>query len=214
MIRKYTLKVGEIYTFSVGQTDNYLILRDASHTLTLESDSFKGVELTRSDTVIITDYREMQLRFINQSAEPIYFEFQLSQVDIRIKEQRMSVAGGIVVDEIINPVVVSEIQQPVNVDVINVPTVEVKPSKSIKGFTRNVTGQNFFYLSEANNSNPRKSIMIQPDVDIYVSNDRFVFQNGIKVTAGGTMVLDTSATIYGCGVEIGGGKVRVLEEFY
>ncbi|MDD9178426.1 MULTISPECIES: hypothetical protein [Aliivibrio] len=115
MKRKYTLGVGESYTFTVGQTDNYLILRDASHSLILESDSFKDVELTRSDTVIITDYRNMELRFLNTSTESIYFEFQLSEVDIRIKEQRMSVEGGITIDEIIQPVVVSEIQKPVSI---------------------------------------------------------------------------------------------------
>jgi hypothetical protein len=210
MIRKYTLKVGETYTFSVGQTDNYLILRDASHSLVLESDSFKGVELTRSDTVIITDYQEMQLRFINQSAEPIYFEFQLSQVDIRIKEQRMSVAGGVVVDEIVNPVVVSEIQQPVNI--ANFPE-ETKASKSMNSRAYNISGTTWVAIAQPIKN--RKSILIQPNIDILVGSKPDVSINGLKVLAGGTMELETAASIYACGVESGKtGEIRTLEEYF
>lgn len=213
MKRKYTLKVGESYTFTVGQTDNYLILRDASHSITLESDEFKDVELTRSDTVIITDYRNMELRFLNNGAEPIYFEFQLSEVDIRIKEQRMSVAGGIVVDEIIKPVVVSEIQQPVSID--NFPKSQIvtcsgKSAASNKYAIEGTTARIISYKSAS-----IKSILIQPEIDVFIGADSDALGRGLSVKAGSTMVIESGADIYACGAVSGVyGSIRTFTEYF
>lgn len=116
MRRKFEIKAGEKYPFVIGQSDNYLIMRNLTDNIMLESDSFKNVELSRSDTVVISDYQNIELRLFNTSNSVIVGEIQLSEVDIRIKEQRMGIEGGVVIDEIITPVVVSEVQKPIVVE--------------------------------------------------------------------------------------------------
>ncbi len=115
MARILRLKDGEKYPFVVGQKDMFLIVRELSHQVYLESDDFSNVELRRSDTVDISKYRNEELRIRNNSGTDVYGELQLSEVDIRIKEQKQNGGGDVVVDEILTPVVVSSIQTPVKV---------------------------------------------------------------------------------------------------
>lgn len=121
MRRKFEIKAGEKYPFVIGQSDNYLIMRNLTDNIMLESDSFKNVELSRSDTVVISDYQNVELRLFNTSNAVIVGEIQLSEVDIRIKEQRMGIEGGVIIDEIITPVTVSEVQKPVVVERVRYP---------------------------------------------------------------------------------------------
>ncbi|MGR5243072.1 hypothetical protein ACPV36_19525 [Photobacterium damselae] len=130
MRRKFILQPKEKYTFVVDMEDNYFILRNSTANIFLESDVFRGVELTRSDTVIITDYQRMELRLVNESDEVISGEFQLSEVDIRIKEQRMSIEDTVTIDKILDPVSVSEIMEPVTVSEIKKPVAIVPPLAS------------------------------------------------------------------------------------
>ncbi|EIA0806126.1 hypothetical protein M2H12_14930 [Vibrio vulnificus] len=132
MRREFTINPSGEYEFVVGSSDNFLIMRNLTSDILLESDSFKNVVLSRSDTVDISKYQDMTLRLINQSARPISGEIQLSEVDIRIKEQRMSVDGGLVIDEIASPVVISEVQSPLQVAGITNPImIEQRRLKSV-----------------------------------------------------------------------------------
>ncbi|YCO02112.1 hypothetical protein ACB087_04145 [Vibrio sp. VNB-15] len=113
MRRQFSIEPKKEYTFVVGQSDNYLIMRDLSANITLESDAFKHMVLSRSDTVVITEYQNVELRLVNYSDQTVNGEIQLSELDIRIREQKMGVDGSVIVDEILRPITVSEIQQPV-----------------------------------------------------------------------------------------------------
>ena len=93
----------------------FLIMRELSHSVYLESDDFSNVELRRSDTIDISKYKNEELRIVNNSGTEIYGELQLSEVDIRIKEQKENGGGDVVVDEILTPIVISSIQTPVRV---------------------------------------------------------------------------------------------------
>ena len=115
MARILRLKPNEKYLFVVGQKDMFLIMRELSHSVYLESDDFSNVELRRSDTIDISKYRNEELRIVNKSGVDVYGELQLSEVDIRIKEQKENGGGDLVVDEILTPVVISSIQTPVKV---------------------------------------------------------------------------------------------------
>ncbi len=115
MARILRLKDGEKYRFVVGQKDIFLIMRELSHSVYLESDDFSNVELRRSDTIDISKYKNEELRILNKSGTDIYGELQLSEVDIRIKEQKEGGGGDVVVDEILTPVIISSIQTPVKV---------------------------------------------------------------------------------------------------
>lgn len=115
MRRKFTLQPNEKYPFVVGSSDNFLIMRDLTGDVLLESDAFKNVLLSRSDTVVISTYQDIELRLVNSSSKPITGEIQLSEVDIRIKEQRMSLEGGVTVEAIREPVQVSEVFAPVSI---------------------------------------------------------------------------------------------------
>jgi hypothetical protein len=183
MRRKFEIKAGEKYPFVIGQSDNYLIMRNLTDNIMLESDSFKNVELSRSDTVVISDYQNIELRLFNTSNSVIVGEIQLSEVDIRIKEQRMGIEGGVVIDEIITPVVVSEIQKPVVVESVRNPVsiitdATIKVQEQHERYSSNWTT---FSQGTARMYGPFVYLMIQAAVD-NLDNISFC---GIEIPPGG-----------------------------
>ncbi|WP_418113832.1 hypothetical protein RJD40_01635 [Vibrio scophthalmi] len=146
MRRRFTLQPNEKYPFVVGSSDNYLIMRNLTADIYLESDAFKDVVLSRSDTVVVTDYQDIELRLVNTTGQPITGEIQLSEVDIRIKEQRMSVDGGIVIDEIATPVTVSEVQAPVSITASEAIKVSITNNRHVRNWTT-FTGSGSMYGS-------------------------------------------------------------------
>ncbi|HFQ5248427.1 TPA: hypothetical protein ACGVAQ_003032 [Vibrio vulnificus] len=116
MRRKITIKQNDAYAFDIGKNSLILIIRDTTENIMLEGDSISGVELSRSDIVTVTEYREQRVFLRNHNAQAVTVEFQLSDVPISIREQRMSINGGIVVDEIATPVEVSKVTAPISIE--------------------------------------------------------------------------------------------------
>lgn len=134
MRRPFILEPKKEYEFYVGQTDNYLIMRNLTHDIVLHSDTFENdLTLSRSDTVDVSTLERVKMKFVNTTDVVISGEFQLSPVEIRIKEQQMNIDGAVVVSEISEPVNVSSISDPVTVKEVQLPVVvgSVKETVSV-----------------------------------------------------------------------------------
>lgn len=115
MRRRITLEPSEEYAFDISRNALVLVLREATQNVVFKGDSLTPIELSRSDILDIQLFRNKRMFLANEGSTPITVEFQLSDTPISIREQRMSVEGGVVIDEIAKPVTVSEIQTPVSV---------------------------------------------------------------------------------------------------
>lgn len=122
MRRPFSLEPNKEYEFIVGQNDRYLIMRNLTSDIVLRSDTFESdLTLSRSDTVTVETLERVKMKFVNTSDVVISGEFQLSPVEIRIKEQQMNIDGAVVVSEIAEPVTVNEIGSPVTVKEVQLP---------------------------------------------------------------------------------------------
>lgn len=115
MRRTITLKPNENYSFDIGRMSLILIIRDATRNVIFYGDSISEIELSRSDIVAVVKYQQQRVFLRNDNDVDITVEFQLSDVQISIREQRMALEGGVVVEEITTPIQVSEIQAPVKI---------------------------------------------------------------------------------------------------
>lgn len=246
MRRTITLKPNENYSFDIGRMSLILIIRDATRNVIFYGDSISEIELSRSDIVAVVKYQQQRVFLRNDNDVDITVEFQLSDVQISIREQRMALDGGVVVEEITTPIQVSEIQAPVKVSgvvpvsidkavpvllesvaVSNFPDVQrviienssesgdveyVKLMASSRLICREVAVSDTVFSITAQQNLKRKSITIQPDVDIWVGNDDSVKLNGIKVVSGGSITLETTSLIITHGSK--SGKLRIMEEVY
>ncbi|MCG9779490.1 hypothetical protein [Photobacterium damselae] len=128
MRRPFSLEPNKEYEFIVGQNDRYLIMRNLTSDIVLRSDTFESdLTLSRSDTVTVETLERVKMKFVNTSDVVISGEFQLSPVEIRIKEQQMNIDGAVVVSEIAEPVTVNEISSPVTVKEVQLPVAITGP---------------------------------------------------------------------------------------
>ena len=122
MRRPFIIEPSKEYEFIVGQLDKFLIMRNLTSNIILRSDTFDSdLTLSRSDTVDVSMLERVKMKFVNETDVVIAGEFQLSPLDIRIKEQKMNVDGSVVVSEISEPVEINSIAKPVTVKEILLP---------------------------------------------------------------------------------------------
>lgn len=113
---------GNATKFNAGQSGKYLILRQASQSVILKGDNLRPVELERGDVVDVSDFDELEI--YNHNSTSVHIEFQVSDVEVRIRTSQTSINGALNINEIQSPVVISRIQEPMDVQV-NIPEVEV-----------------------------------------------------------------------------------------
>lgn len=113
---------GNATKFNAGQSGKYLILRQASQSVILKGDNLRPVELERGDVVDVSDFDELEI--YNHNSTSVHIEFQVSDVEVRIRTSQTSINGALNINEIQSPVVISRIQEPIDVQV-NIPEVEV-----------------------------------------------------------------------------------------
>lgn len=109
------IQSGHSITFNAGQAGKYLILREASQSVILKGNDLRPVELERGDVVDVSQYDELALH--NHNATSVHIEFQVADVEVRIKNSSTSINGALNIDEIESPVVISRIQEPIDVQV-------------------------------------------------------------------------------------------------
>ncbi|MGL4379655.1 MAG: hypothetical protein ACRCTB_00850 [Vibrio sp.] len=145
MRRTITLAAGSEYAFDIGRNALILVIRNATANVVFRGDSLTPIELSRSDIVHVNDFRNKRMFFSNETDKSITVEFQLSDVPISIREQRVNVDNAITVGSIVDPVEVTEILAPVSISgvvpvsldggvaVSNFP--EVQPVSIVGGFS-------------------------------------------------------------------------------
>ncbi|HAS6353729.1 TPA: hypothetical protein I7234_16080 [Vibrio vulnificus] len=112
----HTLSAGESIHFNAGQAGKYLIIREASHTLILRGDVLRPTEIGRGDTVDITRFDELEL--FNHQAESVTVEYQVADIPIITKSQKIDINNSIAISEILTPILVRKVQEPIKVSAV------------------------------------------------------------------------------------------------
>ncbi len=119
---------GHSTTFNAGQSGKYLIIREASQSIILKGDALRPVELERGDTVDVSRFDELEI--YNHNTTSVHVEFQVSDVEVRIRTASTAINGALNINEVQTPIVVSRIQEPLDVQVhipdvaVNIPDVK------------------------------------------------------------------------------------------
>lgn len=108
--------------FNAGQSGKYLILRQASQSIILKGDNLRPVELERGDVVDVSRFDELEIH--NHNSTSVHVEFQVSDVEVRIRTSSTAINGALNINEIQSPIEISRIQEPIDVQV-SIPEVEV-----------------------------------------------------------------------------------------
>ncbi|WP_434567736.1 hypothetical protein QFW85_27385 [Vibrio chagasii] len=119
MKQTHTLEPNQTLTFNAGQSGQYLILRDATHSLLLQGDKMRPVEIFEGDTVNVTAFDKLELH--NHQSVAVSFEYQVSDLLIMTKAQKISVNNALLISEIEKPVHVRKVQDPVQVSEVQAP---------------------------------------------------------------------------------------------
>ncbi|CDT56343.1 conserved hypothetical protein [Vibrio coralliirubri] len=119
MKQTHTLETNQTLTFNAGQSGRYLILRDTTHSLLLQGDKMRPVEIFGGDTVDVTAFDKLELH--NHQAVAVTFEYQVSDLLIMTKAQKISVNNALLISEIEKPVQVRKVQEPVTVSEVGTP---------------------------------------------------------------------------------------------
>ncbi len=124
-IVKETLKAGESIRAAGAK---YLLVRDATNSLTLRVDTLEPVEVKKND-VVLTEGCTM-LELCNHHASAVTIQYQITDLAINTQSDAVAVSGAVTVDEINKPIVVSGIQSTVGVrfdgamEVSNFPAIQ------------------------------------------------------------------------------------------
>ncbi|MEZ8719398.1 hypothetical protein AB6D81_26010 [Vibrio splendidus] len=111
-----TLSPGESIQFNAGQAGKYLIIREASHSLILRGDVLRPTEIGRGDTVDITRFDELEL--FNHQTGSVTVEYQVADIPIITKAQKIDINNSVAISEILTPITVNKIQEPLKVSAV------------------------------------------------------------------------------------------------
>ncbi len=219
----HTLSAGESIHFNAGQAGKYLIIREASHTLILRGDVLRPTEIGRGDTVDITRFDELEL--FNHQAESVTVEYQVADIPIITKSQKIDINNSIAISEILTPILVRKVQEPIKVSAvqepINVSAVQAEVKTRIQNDTLTVeTLADLYTLQKVDTGlldltgeeqslagkEERKAIFIQA----FKENAHPILVQGfIEILAGGHVLIKSNNAVRLEGVA--GDKVRIGE---
>ncbi|MEZ8744161.1 hypothetical protein MID13_01525 [Vibrio gigantis] len=213
MIQLHTLSSGDSIKFNAGQAGKYLIMREASNTVMLRGDALRPVEIERGDTVDITRFDELEL--FNHKADAVTIEYQVADVPIITKAQKIDINNSVAISEILTPITVDEVQAPIKVgevqaevktrilnDVLTVEKLaELYTLQKLDEGTLSMTGDEQSIAGK----DERKGLFIQT----HATNANSVLVQGfIEVVAGGHVLIQSNKAITleggeGDGVRVG-----------
>ncbi|HAS6020160.1 TPA: hypothetical protein I7136_13570 [Vibrio vulnificus] len=219
----HTLSAGESIHFNAGQAGKYLIIREASHTLILRGDVLRPTEIGRGDTVDITRFDELEL--FNHQAESVTVEYQVADIPIITKSQKIDINNSIAISEILTPILVRKVQEPIKVSAVQEPikvsAVQAEVKTRIQNDTLTVeTLADLYTLQKVDTGlldltgeeqilagkEERKAIFIQA----FKENAHPILVQGfIEILAGGHVLIKSNNTVRLEGVA--GDKVRIGE---
>lgn len=116
------IKPSHSLAFNAGQSGKFLILRQASQSVLLKGDALRPVELERGDVVDISQFDELEI--YNHNSTSVHVEFQVSDIEVRIRTASTAIDGGLDIHGIQSPVTIDRIQEPLDIQV-HIPEIEV-----------------------------------------------------------------------------------------
>ncbi|TKF04935.1 hypothetical protein [Vibrio kanaloae] len=200
MKQLHTLNTGEAIKFNAGQAGKYLIMREASNTVMLRGDALRPVEIERGDTVDITRFDELEL--FNHKADAVTIEYQIADVPIITKAQKIDISNSVAISEILTPITVDKVLSPIKVGEVQ---TEVKTriqndvlrvEKLADLYTLQKVGSGLLDLTSdeqiIDGKAGRKGIFIQASTD---NASPVLVQGLIDLTAGGHTLIQTDAIV-------------------
>ncbi|MFZ3408686.1 hypothetical protein [Vibrio chagasii] len=119
MKQTHTLKPDHTLTFNAGQSGKFLILRETTHSLILQGDTLRPVEVFGGDTVDVSALDKLELH--NHQPVDVTFEYQVSDLRIMTKAQKINVSNAMLVSEIEKPIHVRKVIDPIKISDIVTP---------------------------------------------------------------------------------------------
>ncbi|PMM76258.1 hypothetical protein BCT47_16660 [Vibrio splendidus] len=205
MKQLHTISAGESIQFNAGQAGKYLIIREASNSLMLRGDALRPTEIGRGDTVDITRFDELEL--VNHQTESVTVEYQVADIPIITKSQKIDINNSVAISEILTPITVSAVQAEVKTRIQN-DTLTVEKLADLYTLQKVDTGYLDLTGDEQSiaGNEERKGLFIQASQD----NDRSVLVQGfIEVVAGGHVLIKSNKAVMLEG--LAGDKVRLGE---
>ncbi|MEZ9069761.1 MULTISPECIES: hypothetical protein [Vibrio] len=201
-----TLSPGESIQFNAGQAGKYLIIREASHSLMLRGDALRPTEIGRGDTVDITRFDELEL--FNHQAEPVTVEYQVADIPISTKSQKIDINNSVAISEILTPITVSKVQAEVKTRIQN-DTLTVEKLADLYTLQKIGTGELDLTGDEQRiaGKEERKGLFIQASKD---NAHPVLVQGFIDVVAGGHVLIKSNKAVM---LEGGAGDTVRLGEF-
>ncbi|MEZ9696989.1 hypothetical protein AB4300_23855 [Vibrio lentus] len=196
MKQLHTLNTGEAIKFNAGQAGKYLIMREASNTVMLRGDALRPVEIERGDTVDITRFDELEL--FNHKADAVTIEYQIADVPIITKAQKIDISNSVAISEILTPITVDKVLSPIKVGEVQtevktrIQNDVLKVEKLADLYTLQKVGSGLLDLTSdeqiIDGKAGRKGLFIQASTD---NASPVLVQGLIDLTAGGHTLIQT-----------------------
>ncbi|MGF1882068.1 hypothetical protein [Vibrio splendidus] len=200
MKQLHTLNSGEAIKFNAGQAGKYLIMREASNTVMLRGDALRPVEIERGDTVDITRFDELEL--FNHKADAVTIEYQIADVPIITKAQKIDISNSVAISEILTPITVDKVLSPIKVGEVQtevktrIQNDVLKVEKLADLYTLQKVGSGLLDLTSdeqiIDGKAGRKGLFIQASTD---NTSPVLVQGLIDLTAGGHTLIQTDAIV-------------------
>ena len=200
MKQLHTLNTGEAIKFNAGQAGKYLIMREASNTVMLRGDLLRPVEIERGDTVDITRFDELEL--FNHKADAVTIEYQIADVPIITKAQKIDISNSVAISEILTPITVDKVLSPITVGEVQtevktrIQNDVLKVEKLADLYTLQKVGSGLLDLTSdeqiIDGKAGRKGLFIQASTD---NASPVLVQGLIDLTAGGHTLIQTDAIV-------------------
>ncbi|MFA0408092.1 hypothetical protein AB4505_07880 [Vibrio splendidus] len=200
MKQLHTLNTGEAIKFNAGQAGKYLIMREASNTVMLRGDALRPVEIERGDTVDITRFDELEL--FNHKADAVTIEYQIADVPIITKAQKIDISNSVAISEILTPITVDKVLSPIKVGEVQtevktrIQNDVLKVEKLADLYTLQKVGSGLLDLTSdeqiIDGKAGRKGLFIQASTD---NASSVLVQGLIDLTAGGHTLIQTDAIV-------------------
>ncbi|PMO44201.1 hypothetical protein BCT09_20400 [Vibrio splendidus] len=200
MKQLHTLNTGEAIKFNAGQAGKYLIMREASNTVMLRGDALRPVEIERGDTVDITRFDELEL--FNHKADAVTIEYQIADVPIITKAQKIDISNSVAISEILTPITVDKVLSPIKVGEVQtevktrIQNDVLKVEKLADLYTLQKVGSGVLDLTSdeqiIDGKAGRKGLFIQASTD---NASPVLVQGLIDLTAGGHTLIQTDAIV-------------------
>ncbi|HAS26602.1 MAG TPA: hypothetical protein DCR64_14250 [Vibrio sp.] len=200
MKQLHTLNTGEAIKFNAGQAGKYLIMREASNTVMLRGDLLRPVEIERGDTVDITRFDELEL--FNHKADAVTIEYQIADVPIITKAQKIDISNSVAISEILTPITVDKVLSPIKVGEVQtevktrIQNDVLKVEKLPDLYTLQKVGSGLLDLTSdeqiIDGKAGRKGLFIQASTD---NASPVLVQGLIDLTAGGHTLIQTDAIV-------------------